>query len=324
MWEIEFEHNATFLISPSKAGATTIESELPITVAGLAVNLIFDQEFHGIPNDISKISRQFLLIRPVDGDFATPFHPIGKSPLCDYTDGIATYNYYAALSANFTCPVCTVHVYDFLYLPFALFGVCIAIVVVLYKRPQYSAWKLVNVSFALFMGVVVVVGGLVVLVMALNVQRSQSDAFCSPVFIESQAVTGKVALPFCVALMCIVLGIVWFNVIAFSFPREGSKSNERFCAGYTSRQRITWFFGLWMFLVALLFLTLWVPQYIWVWGHDDRNIHILMSMVVASPFIAAEMVVAISWICLTTRCRNEKFDGYFSESSVEYMTVQSF
>lgn len=326
-WEVEFECNVTFLVYPKDSFPTArirAPREFPINISGVHVNFLFNPNFHGLPIDRemdTHILSEVLEIYPTVGQFELPFTTIGQSPLCEYNGGVASYNRGSTLYANFTCPMCSVYPTDFLYLPFVIFPLCFVLILALSKLTHYSAWKLVHLGFAMVMISVVVVCGFLALVLYENARRSEADAFCyheTTYHTFTAAVT--LGLPVCGAVACILLGISWFNVVAFNFPRESSKSSERFCAGYSPSQRVSWYFILWILLVALLGLTVWAPLCFALWVD---TVPIIITVAVVPPAVTAEIILITSWICLTTCCTNDKFDKYFAESSVEYLTIQS-
>jgi hypothetical protein len=330
-WEIELEDQLHVLAAPSESYEPSIgiRAGTPINVTGVTVRVDFDPNFRGEEVYHVRVLSQFLALVPVAGNFPEPFSLSGKSPLCAFEGGIISYGdpswepRDAGLYLNFTCPPCEVHSWDFLYLPFLiLIPIALGIIYVLYRQQKYSTWQLVNRGFAIFFVTIIFVAMALEGLLQVNYHRGETALFCYRNEIMQPARDAQIhALPIVAGLSCIGFGILWFNVIVFSFPRENSKSSERFCANYSLNKRIAWYFGLWLLLLAIFFFVLWTPLW-FLWDDmEGFNSAILMSLVVGPIFGAAAGVIVISWICLTTCCRNEKFDWYFKDSSADYMTV---
>jgi hypothetical protein len=328
LWEIELEDQLHVIAAPSTFPYVGIRSVFPINVSGVTVRVDLEPEFSGNTVSTSRILFQFMEMTPVTGNFSEPFSISGSSPVCTLEGGFIYYGYHswqprdAGLYLNFTCPSCAVHPWDFLYLPAILFIIALGIIYALYRQQKYSTWQLVNGGFAIFFVTIVLVAITLEGLLELNGYRAEREPFCAGDWIRRETRDAQSrALPIAAGATLIGFGILWFNVVAFNFPREISKSSERFCGNSSPNQRIAWYFGLWLILLVIFFFSLWTPLWLILYDPDGFTGSVLVTIILAPVFCIAVLVVALSWIFLTTCCRNEKFERYFKDSSGEYLEV---
>lgn len=181
-WEIELQSNLTIVVSPLYDREARIQSEFPINVSGVNVQVYF-QSVTEKKDIVSK--SQFLMLLPAEGKFAEPFITFGHPSICEFSSTSAYYNSFAddprtaGLSIELICPECDVKAYDFLCLAGLFLPAAFILIYVLYRRQTYSAWALTNRGLAIFMATIVLMGIALEVILYSNVRRAQDNPFCT-------------------------------------------------------------------------------------------------------------------------------------------------